>query len=52
MLPETALIEIENAHHMDEASAAFLSYLTERIDSRPWLFAVARRPSAHRIHGA
>jgi tetratricopeptide (TPR) repeat protein len=44
MLPETALIEIENAHHMDEASAAFLSYLTERIDSRPWLFAVARRP--------
>jgi predicted ATPase len=31
---------------MDEASAAFLSYLTERIDSRPWLFAVARRPSS------
>src|SRR5262249_26967335 len=26
MLPETALIEIANAHHMDEASAAFLSY--------------------------
>jgi class 3 adenylate cyclase/tetratricopeptide (TPR) repeat protein len=46
MLPETALIEIENAHHMDEASAAFLSYLTERIDSRPWLFAVARRPTS------
>jgi class 3 adenylate cyclase/tetratricopeptide (TPR) repeat protein len=44
MLPETALIEIENAHHMDAASAAFLTYLTERIDSRPWLFAVARRP--------
>jgi predicted ATPase len=45
MLPETALIEIENAHHMDGASAEFLSYLTERIDTRPWLFAVTRRPS-------
>ena len=46
MLPETALIEIENAHHMDEASAELLSYLTERIDARPWLIGVARRPTA------
>jgi class 3 adenylate cyclase/tetratricopeptide (TPR) repeat protein len=45
MLPEPTLIEIENAHHMDEASAEFLAYLAERIDARPWLFGVARRPS-------
>jgi len=45
MLPEPTLIEIENAHHMDGASAEFLSYLTARIDARPWLFAVTRRPS-------
>jgi len=45
MLPETAIIEIENAHHMDEASAELLSHLAERIDARPWLIGVARRPS-------
>ena len=45
MMPEPTLIEIENAHHMDGASAEFLSYLTQRIDARPWLFAVTRRPS-------
>ena len=46
MLPEPTLIEIENAHHMDEASADLLSYLAERIDARPWLIGVARRPTA------
>ncbi len=45
MLPERALIEIENAHHMDEASAELLSHLAREIEVRPWLFAVARRPS-------
>ncbi len=51
MMPEPALIEIENAHHMDEASAEFLSYLTERIDSPA--VAVRRRPppDRRRIHG-
>ena len=44
MLPETTLIDIENAHHMDEASAELLSYLVEKIDTRPWLIGVARRP--------
>src|SRR4029078_6102679 len=38
-----ALIEIKNAHHIDEASAELLSYLTENVQSRGWLFAVARR---------
>ena len=46
MMPERALIEIENAHHMDEASAELLSYLAGEISARPWLFAVARRPSS------
>jgi class 3 adenylate cyclase/tetratricopeptide (TPR) repeat protein len=46
MLPEMAFIAIENAHHMDEASAELLTYLTERIDARPWLICVSRRPTA------
>lgn len=45
MLPERTLVEIENAQHMDEASAELLSYLAGEIAARPWLFAVARRPS-------
>lgn len=46
MVPERWLIEIGNAHHMDEASAELLSYLCGGLDARPWLFAVSRRPSA------
>jgi class 3 adenylate cyclase/tetratricopeptide (TPR) repeat protein len=38
-----ALIEIENGHHMDEASAELLSYVTREIEGHPWLLAVARR---------
>ena len=45
MLPEPTLVEIENAQHMDEASAELLSYLIDELAARPWLFAVARRPS-------
>jgi len=45
MMREPQLIEIENAHHMDEASAELLSYLTTEIGTRPWLFAVARQGS-------
>src|SRR5262249_5472048 len=37
------LIEIENAHHMDEASAELLTHLTSELGTRPWLFAVARQ---------
>ncbi len=45
MMPKPQLIEIENAHHMDEASAELLSYLTGEIGVHPWLFAVARQGS-------
>jgi class 3 adenylate cyclase/tetratricopeptide (TPR) repeat protein len=45
MMPKPQLIEIENAHHMDEASAELLSYLTGEIGAHPWLFAVARQGS-------
>jgi class 3 adenylate cyclase/predicted ATPase len=41
--PERMLVEIENAHHMDEASAELLLHLTGGLAARPWLFAVARR---------
>ena len=46
LTPERTLIEIENAHHMDEASGELLSYLSGEVAARPWLFAVARRASA------
>ena len=45
-VPKSCLIEIENAHHMDEASAELLSWITaDHLEARPWLFAVARRTS-------
>ncbi len=46
VVPERALVEVENAHHMDEASADLLAHIAREIGARPWLFAVARRPSA------
>jgi class 3 adenylate cyclase/tetratricopeptide (TPR) repeat protein len=46
IVPKSCLIEIENAHHMDEASAELLSWIAaDHLESRPWLFAVARRTS-------
>jgi len=45
MVPERTLFEIENAQHMDEASAELLSHLADELAARPWLFAVTRRPS-------
>ena len=36
-------VEIEDAHHMDEASAALLAHLALELAGRPWLVAVARR---------
>ena len=44
VLPEPALIEIEDAHHMDDASADLLRYLADHLDGEPWLFCVTRRP--------
>lgn len=46
LLPEPTLIEIENAHHMDEASAELLAHLAGEVAARPWLLAVTRRPTA------
>ena len=37
---------IENAHHIDRASAELLNYLASVASGRPWFFGVARRPSA------
>ena len=45
VMPKPQLIEIENAHHMDEASAELLSYLIGEIGTHPWLFALARQGS-------
>jgi class 3 adenylate cyclase/tetratricopeptide (TPR) repeat protein len=42
---ERALVEIENAHHMDDASTELLAHIAGEMGVRPWLFAVARRPS-------
>jgi class 3 adenylate cyclase/tetratricopeptide (TPR) repeat protein len=47
IVPKSCLIEIENAHHMDEASAELLAWIAaDHLESRPWLFAVARRTSS------
>ncbi len=43
MMVDPTLIEIENAHLMDEASGELLSYLAGMLGTRPWLFGVARR---------
>jgi class 3 adenylate cyclase/tetratricopeptide (TPR) repeat protein len=42
-LAEPSLVVIENAHHMDAASAELISYLVSDIANRPWVFALARR---------
>ena len=44
-LTEPTLIEIEDAHHMDEASAELLTALAGNGAGRPWLIAISRRPS-------
>ena len=44
-LPGPSSIEIEDAHHMDDASADLLSYLAMRLEGHPWLLTVSRRPT-------
>jgi tetratricopeptide (TPR) repeat protein len=41
-----ALVEIEDAHHMDEASADLLNFIAGRVQGRPWMIAVSRRASS------
>jgi predicted ATPase len=42
-LPGWALIEIEDAHFMDEASAQLLAALSRELPLLPWLVVVTRR---------
>ena len=46
IISEPALIEIENVHQMDAASAELLASLVGTLDERPWLVGVTRRPSS------
>jgi class 3 adenylate cyclase/tetratricopeptide (TPR) repeat protein len=41
----SALIEIEDAHHIDEASGELLAFLAGVIATKPWLIAVSRSPA-------
>jgi class 3 adenylate cyclase/tetratricopeptide (TPR) repeat protein len=45
-LTEPTLVAFENAHNMDPASAELLAHLAGELSMRPWLLAVAYRPSA------
>jgi tetratricopeptide (TPR) repeat protein len=44
VLHDPVLIQIEDAHHMDEASAELLRAIAEQLPARPWLFCVTSRP--------
>ncbi len=44
--PGPGLFLIENAHHMDLASAELLAHIAGTLGERPWVFGVARRPGA------
>ncbi len=44
MLPDKLLVEIDDVHHMDKASAELLTHLSRGLAARPWLFALGRRP--------
>jgi class 3 adenylate cyclase/tetratricopeptide (TPR) repeat protein len=52
MMSGPALIEIENAHHIDEASAELLAYLCGKLADRAWLFAVAGRTATTDLDAA
>lgn len=43
VLDEPTLFEIEDVHHMDDASAMLLRFLVEHLEGHPWLFCVTRR---------
>jgi class 3 adenylate cyclase/tetratricopeptide (TPR) repeat protein len=45
MVPEPLSLQIEDAHHMDEASADLLSYVARHLEGHPWLISVSRRPA-------
>jgi len=43
VIPDKLLVEIDDVHHMDEASAELLAHLASGVGAKPWLFAVGRR---------
>jgi len=43
VVPDKLLLEIDDVHHMDEASAELLTHLTGGLAARSWLFAVGHR---------
>jgi class 3 adenylate cyclase/tetratricopeptide (TPR) repeat protein len=51
VLAEPALIEIEDAHHMDDASSELLRYLADHLEGNPWLFCVTRRAEGRGFTG-
>lgn len=46
LLPGPALFAIEDAHHMDVASAELLAYIAQFCATRPWVIVAARRPAS------
>ena len=44
VVPDKLLVEIDDVHHMDKASAELLAHIARGLASRPWLFAIGRRP--------
>jgi class 3 adenylate cyclase/tetratricopeptide (TPR) repeat protein len=52
VLAEPALIEVEDAHHMDDASSELLRYIADHLEGNPWLFCVTRRPEGHGFAGS
>jgi predicted ATPase/class 3 adenylate cyclase len=46
----SAVVSIEDAEHMDDASAELVSELLGRIDERPWLVVITRAPSEEGLH--
>jgi class 3 adenylate cyclase/tetratricopeptide (TPR) repeat protein len=51
IFPDPLLIVIENAHHIDRASAALLSYLAGVVGEHAWFIGLARRPSPPPVSG-
>jgi class 3 adenylate cyclase/tetratricopeptide (TPR) repeat protein len=46
VLPEAALIVIDDAHFLDETSAALIGHIARGIHARPWLLVIAHRADA------
>ena len=46
IVPDAALIVVDDAHHMDEASAALVTHVAQGIGARRWLLVVAHRGRA------